>query len=66
MRKTVLLLEGRMIGEAVSLKVTTLGQFSIFRNQDLLSGGSWNRRKVSELFKVLLSAEQHRLHRETR
>src|SRR5439155_7847132 len=28
------------------------------------SGGNWNRRKVCNLFKLLISAEQHRLHRE--
>jgi DNA-binding SARP family transcriptional activator len=53
-----------MIGGSVSLKVTTLGRFSILRDQDILSGGNWNRRRVCELFKLLLSAEQHRLHRE--
>ncbi|HEX3641524.1 MAG TPA: AAA family ATPase, partial [Ktedonobacteraceae bacterium] len=53
-----------MIGGSISLIVTTLGRFSIFRDQDLLSGGNWNRRRVCELFKLLLSAEQHRLHRE--
>src|SRR6266508_1902657 len=53
-----------MMGGAVSLIVTTLGRFSILHGQDLLSGGNWNRRRVCELFKLLLSAEQHRLHRE--
>jgi DNA-binding SARP family transcriptional activator len=53
-----------MIGGSVPLIVTTLGRFSILRDQDLLSGGNWNRRRVCELFKLLLSAEQHRLHRE--
>jgi DNA-binding SARP family transcriptional activator len=53
-----------MIGAPKSLKVTTLGQFSILRDQDVLSGGNWKRRRVCELFKLLLSAEQHRLHRE--
>lgn len=53
-----------MVKKSVSLQVTTLGRFSILRNQDLLSGGFWNRRRVRELFKILLSAEQHRLHRE--
>ena len=53
-----------MMGGSVSLIVTTLGRFSILRDQDLLSGGNWNRRRVCELFKLLLSAEQHRLHRE--
>src|SRR5450755_295122 len=46
------------------LTITTLGRFSIQRNQDLLSGGNWNSRRVRELFKLLLSAERHRLHRE--
>ncbi len=49
---------------SVSLTITTLGRFSIQRDQDLLSGGNWNSRRVRELFKLLLSAEQHRLHRE--
>src|SRR2546429_2004761 len=53
-----------MIGSSVSLIVTTLGRFSILRDHNPLSGGNWNRRRVCELFKVLLSAEQHRLHRE--
>lgn len=53
-----------MIGGSVSLIVTTLGRFAVLRDQDLLSGGNWNRRRVCELFKLLLSAEQHRLHRE--
>src|SRR6516225_5564450 len=47
-----------------SLEVSTLGRFEVRRNQDLLTGGNWNRRKVVELFKLLLSVEQHRLHRE--
>ncbi|HEY0752615.1 MAG TPA: AAA family ATPase [Ktedonobacteraceae bacterium] len=46
------------------LKVTTLGRFAVLRNQDALSGGYWNRRRVCELFKILLSVEQHRMHRE--
>ena len=46
------------------LNVTTLGCFSVVHNQVVLSGGNWNRRRVCELFKILLSAEQHRLHRE--
>src|SRR5690348_5682518 len=53
-----------MIGARISLEISTLGRFEIRRDQELLSGGNWNRRKVCELFKVLLSAEQHRLHRE--
>src|SRR5207245_9034815 len=46
------------------LDVSTLGRFELHRDHNLLSGGNWNRRKVCDLFKLLLSAEQHRLHRE--
>src|SRR5438105_2361792 len=53
-----------MIGARISLEISILGRFEIRRDQELLSGGNWNRRKVCELFKVLLSADQHRLHRE--
>src|SRR5581483_5117250 len=53
-----------MAAVSVSLKVTTLGRFSVTRNEDPLSGGNWNRRRVCELFKILLSVDQHRLHRE--
>ena len=53
-----------MIGARTSLEVTTLGRFEVRRAQEPLGGGNWNRRKVCEFFKVLLSADQHRLHRE--
>lgn len=53
-----------MISSSVSLKVVTLGQFSLMRNEEVVSGGNWKQRRVRELFKVLLAAEQHRLHRE--
>jgi DNA-binding SARP family transcriptional activator len=46
------------------LIVTTLGRFAVSRDQQEFSGGNWNRRKVCNLFKLLVSAEQHRLHRE--
>jgi DNA-binding SARP family transcriptional activator/Tfp pilus assembly protein PilF/DNA polymerase III delta prime subunit len=59
------LLEGlTMIDAPVSLTVATLGRFEVRHHQDLQNGGSWNRRKVVELFKLLITAEQHRLHRE--
>lgn len=51
-----------MISTPIALKVTTLGSFTILRDQELVSGGYWKRRRVCELFKLLLS--QHRLHRE--
>lgn len=53
-----------MIGAITSLEVSTLGRFTVHRHQDQLSGGNWNRRKVVDLFKLLVTAEQHRLHRE--
>lgn len=53
-----------MIGTTTLLAVSTLGKFEIRRDAELLTGGNWNRRKVCDLFKVLLSADQHRLHRE--
>jgi predicted ATPase/DNA-binding SARP family transcriptional activator len=53
-----------MIEAPASLEVVTLGRFAVRRHHDLLSGGNWNRRKVVDLFKLLITAEQHRLHRE--
>ena len=53
-----------MLNITTTLEVSTLGRFEIRRNQEQLTGGYWNRRKVVELFKLLLSVEQHRLHRE--
>lgn len=53
-----------MLSSSVALKVVTLGQFSLMRNKEVVSGGNWKHRRVRELFKVLLAAEQHRLHRE--
>jgi len=53
-----------MIGTNPCLEVATLGRFAVRCNSDPLSGGNWSRRKVVDLFKLLLSAEQHRLHRE--
>src|SRR6266704_4226770 len=53
-----------MIGPTPCLEVATLGRFELRRNSDPLSGGNWSRRKVVDLFKLLISAEQHRLHRE--
>jgi len=53
-----------MIGSTPRLEVATLGRFELRRNSDPLNGGNWSRRKVVDLFKLLLSAEQHRLHRE--
>ncbi len=53
-----------MLNITTTLEVSTLGRFEIRHNQQQLTGGNWNRRKVVELFKLLLSVEQHRLHRE--
>ena len=53
-----------MIHTIASLEIATLGRFEVRRSHDLLTGGNWSRRKVVDLFKLLLSAEQHRLHRE--
>src|SRR5947209_12596525 len=53
-----------MAGVITSLEVLTLGRFELHRNHDLLSGGNWSRRKVCDLFKLLLTIEQHRMHRE--
>ncbi len=53
-----------MIDVSTTLEVSTLGRFEVRRHQDLLTGGNWSRRKVVDLFKLLLSVEQHRLHRE--
>ncbi len=53
-----------MIDRITALEVETLGRFAVRRDQEFLSGGGWGRRKVVDLFKLLLSAEQHRLHRE--
>src|SRR6266704_6653900 len=53
-----------MIDTTTLLDVSTLGRFEVCRQNEPLSGGNWSRRKVCDLFKVLLSTEQHRLHRE--
>ncbi|HEV7235053.1 MAG TPA: AAA family ATPase [Ktedonobacteraceae bacterium] len=53
-----------MIGTTTLLAVSTLGRFEARRDTTPLAGGNWSRRKVVDLFKLLLSAEQHRLHRE--
>jgi len=53
-----------MISAPISLNIITLGRFALMRNQEVMSGGNWKQRRVRELFKILLSAEQHRLHRE--
>ncbi len=50
-----------MIGTTTLLEVSTLGRFEVHRHREPLN---WSRRKVSDLFKILLSAEEHRLHRE--
>jgi predicted ATPase/DNA-binding SARP family transcriptional activator len=54
----------KTIDRITILDITTLGRFEVRRNQESLSGGNWGRRKVIDLFKLLLSVDQHRLHRE--
>src|SRR5437660_11535038 len=63
-RKCALFRRSTMIGISTHLEVLTLGQFEVRREHVPLSGGNWSRRKVNDLFKLLLSAEQHHLHRE--
>ena len=53
-----------MIGANTLLEVSTLGRFEVRRDHTPFSGGNWSRRKVVDLFKLVLSAELHRLHRE--
>lgn len=48
----------------LSLDITTLGRFVVYRDHTPLNGGNWKRRKVCDVFKLLITAEQHRLHRE--
>lgn len=54
----------QLVDRITILNIATLGRFEVHRNQELLSGGNWGRRKVIDLFKLLLSVDQHRLHRE--
>src|SRR5581483_4303551 len=54
----------KMTNAPTLLTVTTLGRFAVYHGEQQLSGGNWKRRKVSGLFKLLISADQHRLHRE--
>ncbi len=44
-----------MLDVTTSLEVLTLGRFEVHRSQEQLTGGNWSRRKVVELFKLLLS-----------
>jgi DNA-binding SARP family transcriptional activator/tetratricopeptide (TPR) repeat protein len=53
-----------MISLPGSLQVITLGRFSLLRQQTIVSGGNWKKRRVCEMFKILLSVEKHRIHRE--
>lgn len=49
---------------AGTLRVQTLGGFTVWRVGEQMPAGSWNRRKVAALFKCLLAAPGYRLHRE--
>ncbi len=46
------------------LRVRTLGDFMVWRGAEPVPAGRWRRRKVADLFKLLLGAPAHRLHRE--
>lgn len=48
----------------VSLRARTLGTFAVWRDGELIPAERWTRRKVSALFKCLLAAPGHRLHRD--
>ena len=48
-----------MLNVTTTLEVSTLGRFEIRRNQEQLTGGNWNRRKVVDLFKLLLLSLIH-------
>ena len=49
---------------APSLRVRTLGGFEVWRHGTPLPATTWSRRKPTMLFKMLLSAPGHRLHRD--
>ena len=46
------------------LRVRTLGGFTVWRGTDAVPADGWSQRKVALLFKCLLSAPGHALHRE--
>jgi len=46
------------------LRVRTLGGFMVWRGAEPLSPERWRRHKVADLFKLLLGAPAHHLHRE--
>jgi predicted ATPase/DNA-binding SARP family transcriptional activator len=47
-----------------SLRVRTLGEFAVWRNDERIPAQAWSRRKAAALFKALLSARDYRLHRD--
>src|SRR5579885_3469242 len=57
-----------VLGDVVTsdaLRVQTLGGFAVWRGDTPIPADRWNRRKVTTLFKCLLSAPGHRMHRES-
>jgi predicted ATPase/class 3 adenylate cyclase len=46
------------------LRVRTLGAFQVWQGEEAIAQERWSRRKVAALFKVLLGAPGHQLHRE--
>src|SRR6185437_246074 len=46
------------------LRVRTLGGFTVWRGTEVVPADGWSQRKVALLFKCLLSAPGHTLHRE--
>ena len=47
-----------------ALRIRTLGGFAVWQAGALVPASKWGRKKVAALFKCLLSAPDHRLHRE--
>jgi predicted ATPase/DNA-binding SARP family transcriptional activator len=47
-----------------SLRVRTLGEFAVWRDNERIPAQAWSRRKAAALFKALLSARDYRLHRD--
>ena len=55
---------GLTLAPQTALRVRTLGAFQVWRGDAAIAGQQWTRRRAAALFKILLSAPAHRLHRE--